>query len=210
MLMGLMAMIGFVSGAGGYLFGRQSLRGVTQPLLNPFLNSAQDPEQAPRQGADFLDENEILARIRAQTSGVEQPQTTTPTETPDAGNNEDAADATQVSLPVKVENQGVQLEVRSITKTDSNWVLNVALQNQGEQATQFLYSFIDLVDDQGRDLPTETRGLPSELVPQSDIYVGTIQVLEVPRSDAKSLTLTLTDYPQQSITLKVANIPIED
>ncbi|NCJ06470.1 hypothetical protein GS597_08085 [Synechococcales cyanobacterium C] len=207
-----MAIIGVLSGAGGYIFGRESLKGVTQPLLNPFLNSSQDPDQAPRQGSDFLNEGEIIARIRAQTSGVEQQNTdSTPSKSPSSNNSSEAksTEPTTVTLPTTVEDQGIRLEIRSVTQNQSDLTLNVALQNTSENPTQFLYSFIDVVDDQGRDLPTETLGLPAELAPKSDVYIGTIKV-EALGSGVKSLSLTLADYPQQSVKLEVADIPVKE
>jgi hypothetical protein len=219
-LFAFMLTIGIVSGIVGYTLGRESLREVTQPAINPFLKDEPDSiKQRPRQGVNFLPEKEIIAKVKAQTKGPSKPNENQSKQKPEKSK----AKSTQSpppkakpelvsprSFPIKVEEQAVQFEVRSATQTEDRLLLNVALKNNGAKPIQFIYTFLDIEDDQGQPLFAEVQGLPTELKPKSDNYFGTIQVLDVPPETVKQVSLTLTDYPDQTVTIKVANIPVSN
>lgn len=65
-----MLIVGSICGAVGYVFARQSLKGITQPATNPFLKESDDLDRRPRQGADFLNEKDLIAKVKSQTSGA--------------------------------------------------------------------------------------------------------------------------------------------
>ncbi|MEO0377041.1 MAG: hypothetical protein AAF329_20990, partial [Cyanobacteria bacterium P01_A01_bin.17] len=69
-----MLTIGAVCGLTGYSMGYQSLRGITQPALNPVLNGSGDSsKRRPQQGASLLSEKEIVAKVKAKTRGAKKP-----------------------------------------------------------------------------------------------------------------------------------------
>ena len=84
----------------------------------------------------------------------------------------------------------------------------MALKNKGDKPVQFIYTFLEVEDDQGQPLLSDVRGLPTELEPNSDNYFGTVEILDVLPDSVEQVSLMLTDYPDQTITLKVSDIPV--
>ena len=222
-LFAFMLTIGVVSGVIGFTLGRQSLKGVTQPAINPFLNNeSESVSQRPRQGVSFLKERDILAKVKSQTSGTDKKNATKPKQKPEK--KPDKADEPQLpksknkpkatkttnpqAFPIKAQEKSVQLEVRSVTQTEDSLLLNVALKNNGSKPVQFIYTFLEIEDNQGQSLLSDVRGLPTELKPSSDNYFGTVEILDVLPESVEQVSLTLTDYPDQTITLQVSDIPV--
>ena len=87
-------------------------------------------------------------------------------------------------------------------------LLKLNFKNEGAKAVQFLYSFLDVTDDQGRTLSANTQDLPEELPANGQIFSGTLSIPMVLLDDVKKLSLTLTDYPEQQLRLQVSNIPL--
>lgn len=213
MLLGFMLLVGAVSGLTGYGMGHQSLRGITQPALNPVLNSEDGSKRRPQQETSLLSEKEIVAKAQAKTSGVKKPkaQKPKPSPKPKTEKKEDKAekqDSTPQSFPVKAEQKGMTLEVRSLAEDEDGLVLNVTLQNGGSKPVQFVYEFLDVTDNRGRSLLAEAQGLPSEFQANSETFYGTIKILDVSGDDIEKVSLKLADYPDQAIKLEAANIPI--
>ncbi|NJM67138.1 MAG: hypothetical protein HC851_16445 [Acaryochloris sp. RU_4_1] len=214
----MVILVGSLTGAAGYWFARQSLKGVTQPAANPFLDSTDELNRRPRQGADFLSEKDLIAKVKSQTSGSDatkqkkarsqQAKEDAKAKTSDQ-KAEDAKPTTQ-SFPVKVQSQGMNLEIRSLIQEDNTLVLKVALQNTSNKTIQFVYTFLDITDDQGQALFSEIRGLPTEFKPKGETFFGTIKILDVPPENVKTISLSLNDYPDQNVKLDVQNIPVLD
>ncbi|NJK41284.1 MAG: hypothetical protein HC934_07850 [Acaryochloridaceae cyanobacterium SU_2_1] len=212
-----MLVVGFLTGGIGYFFARQSLRGVTQPVKNPFLNvEGNDLNRRPQQGADFISEKDILAKVKAQTSDAnakkEKSSDEAEQESKDKAKAEsekkDNDQATSQSFPIKVQNQGMNFEVRSLLQEENNLVLNVALRNGSDKPVQFVYTFLDITDDKGQVLFSEIRGLPTEFKPKGETFFGTIKVLDVSPDSVERISLTLNDYPDQKVKIEVKNIPV--
>ena len=73
MLFAFMLTIGVVSGVIGFAMGRQSLKGITQPAINPFLSDESESiSQRPRQGVSLLKERDILAKVKTQTRSTDK------------------------------------------------------------------------------------------------------------------------------------------
>jgi hypothetical protein len=53
-----------------------------------------------------------------------------------------------------------------------------------------------------------TEGLPGEVPANGEEFTGTVSIPTALLEDAKSLSLTLTDYPDQKLQLKMSEIPI--
>jgi hypothetical protein len=214
--------IGTVSAIVGYFFGYQSLKGVTQPDKNPFLGADASSQQYPRQGNQFVSEQDIIAQVEKQIKGVNKAQKDAKKESADKkdkdkNQDKDAAASSSPSpktgqvksLPIVAENQGVKLEIRSVAVAEDTLTLGVVLRNEGNAAVQFLYDFLDITDDQSQTFSTEVKGLPTDLKAKSETFNGTIKVMGVSAEASKALTLSLSDYPEQKIKLEVSGIPVK-
>ncbi|NEQ21793.1 MAG: hypothetical protein F6K28_21810 [Microcoleus sp. SIO2G3] len=213
----LTAMVGagVVSAAWGYAVGGEALKGVTQPNGRPGHSLAGGRQTPQRQQIALLKEADILRSVRAQMSGNAEPSNQSsnrPTEAIEVAHSPDtasvAANAPAASLPLTSENQDVTLAVQSTREENGYLLLNVSLQNRSAKSVQFLYSFMNVTDDQGRAFSANTEGLPGQLPPESESFTGTVSIPTALLGDAKSLSLTLTDYPNQQLQLQVTDIPI--
>lgn len=209
-----MLIVGSICGAVGYVFARQSLKGITQPATNPFLKESDDLDRRPRQGADFLNEKDLIAKVKSQTSGAniakeKQKTAPKPKQTKSSDSKEDKKSQPK-SLPIKVNNQGMNFEVKALSREDDTLLLNVALQNSSDKTIQFVYTFLDITDEQGQALFSEIRGLPTEFKPKGEIFFGTIKILDVPPETVEKISISLNDYPDQKVKFDIQNIPVAD
>lgn len=211
--------LGLISAVIGYFFGHESLKGVTQPDMNPFVASS--AQQYPREGGYLVKESDILAKVERETKGISksnEPKKQAADkkdakETKDGkdGKASPTADKNQqsVSLPTTVQSQGVKLEVRALTVASDGFTLDVTMRNEGTKDIQFLYDFLDISDDQSQPLSTEVNGLPTKLSPKSETFSGTIKVSGGSPSSIKWISLGLADYPDQTVELKIPKILIK-
>ncbi len=215
-LLGVMFLLGAATGLVGYLFGRNSLRGITQPDLNPFLNSTEDPAQSPRQGVRFLKEDELIKKVQVQTRGASAKPVPKVVKKPEAEKKEekkpeakkDEAKKADGSFPIRLESEKVKMDIRSLVQKDDEIVLNIAMTNGSSDPVQFIYTFLDVSDNKGYSLSSEVIGIPETLEANSETHVGTIRVLDTPPGAATRLSLRLTDYPDQKINLEIKDIPV--
>jgi hypothetical protein len=214
--------IGTASAIVGYFFGYQSLKGVTQPDKNPFLGADASGQQYPRQGNQFVSEQDIIAQVEKQIKGGNKAQKDAKKESAEnkdkdkdkekgatASSSPSPKTGQAKSLPITAENQGVKLEIRSLAVAEDTLTLGVVLRNEGNAAVQFLYDFLDITDDQSQTFSTEVKGLPTDLKAKSETFNGTIKVMGVSAETSKALTLSLSDYPEQKIKLEVSGIPVK-
>lgn len=210
--------LGTISGVVGYFFGHESLKGVTQPDMNPFT-AASAQGQYPREGSFLLKESEILAKVERETKGISKASEPkkSPAAKPEASKDSDkakenadskTADQPQ-SAPVSVKSEGVQLQVRSAKVEDNAIVLEVAIRNDGAKPVQFLYDFLDIADDQTQFLSSEVTGLPTQLPAKSETFTGVIKVSGGSPSTMKWISLALADYPNQKVELKVPKLAVK-
>ncbi len=205
--------LGVLSAFVGYLFGHESLKGVTQPNMNPFMASAQD--QYPREQRYLIKESDVLAKVERETKGIskasepkkqdrakkETKASSSPSPSPDKNQ--------QTSLPTSVQSQGIRLEVRALTVVENGMTLDVAMRNEGTKEVQFLYDFLDISDDQSQVLSSEVKGLPTKFPPKSETFSGVIKVSGVSQNSVKWVSLALADYPDQKVELKIPKIFIK-
>ena len=104
----------------------------------------------------------------------------------------------------------MSFEVKSLVQEDDTLTLNVAFQNTSDKTIQFVYTFLDITDEQGQALFSEIRGLPTEFKPKGETFFGTIKILDVPPDSIEKISLSLHDYPDQKVKLDVQNIPVLD
>ncbi len=209
-LLGIMFMAGGLSAFGGYLFGRESLRGVTQPVVNPILGDFSSNAQDLGQRQALLKESDIIAQvervIQGQTTSTPTP-TPTPAETPE---ETPAPESTPIAgFPKETSMQGVHMAVNSAEIADGNLVLEVSLTNDSVSSLQFIYTFLDVTSDSGTPLIAITQGLPTELPAESETFTGTVAIPLTSLDDVKSLNLSLSDFPNQDIQLKIQDIPAQ-
>ncbi|BAC07624.1 hypothetical protein [Thermosynechococcus vestitus] len=196
----------------GYHLGRDSLRGVSQPVVNPILGSAvKTKDQTQGERSPILDEAQIIAQTKARIAEMTEgssdrkivPAPTTANEPPAA------EPAVSRTLPIVAEDQGVRLEISRVDTLGQDLALQVSLKNDSSQGVQFIYTFLEITNDKGDLLSALTEGLPTELPAGSDLVKGTILIPKSLLNNTKTLTLRLASYPNQDVQLQAANIPVE-
>jgi hypothetical protein len=213
LLLGVLS-LGVLSALVGYLFGHESLKGVTQPDMNPFVGASASQGQYPRQGGYLLKESDILTQVQKQTKGIAKASEPKKPEKPadkkagqaTASPSPKATQPAQTKLPLWVQAQGVRLEVRSLKVEGGSITLDVAMQNSSPKDVQFLYDFLDVSDDQSQFLSSEVNGLPTQFPAKSETYSGVIKISGISPSSTQWISLALADYPDQKVELKVPKI----
>jgi hypothetical protein len=218
-LLSLMSLAGTASAFLGYSLGREALKGVTQPDISPTKKlSDNNPESSDKELKILLTEAELLKQAEDIINGkvipepiaesVEEEEGAISSEQEEETPGEKQPDLEEV-LPIQDSDRGVTLAIVEGKQEGSSLVLNVDLKNESEESVRFLYSFLDVRDDQGRALSAITDGLPGELPANGKNFSGTIKIPTALLEDAKELSLTLTDYPDRDLELNLAKIPIK-
>lgn len=219
----LTAMLGAGSTSGilGFTIGSEALEGVTQPDVRPISKIKSRNRTSQQQTAVvMLKEEDILATVKKRIEGKgkkpkpEKPQP----QNKQSSSKQTAPEKTQLAavgnvyqpgFPITSLNQGVRLEVLSAGYYGGALLLKVNFKNEGAKAVRFLYSFLDVTDDQGRTLSANTEGLPVELPANGETFSGTVSIPTALVEDVKKLSLALTDYPDQGLRLEMSDIPIK-
>jgi hypothetical protein len=217
---------GSVSAWFGYTMGSESLEGVTEPNSNPTKKLTRKQGEKQQTELVFVKEKDVIVKNYDHIKGKKKPTPPPKEETPapnppeNKENQEDSAnkendsfistpsDAPLLASPVQTKDKDVTLEVRNIQQSDGAILLNVSLQNDGRTAVRFLYSFLDVRDDKGSLLSAITDGLPGELPANGEPYSGTIRIPTALLLEAKTISLSLTDYPDQKLQLKLGDLPV--
>ena len=100
------------------------------------------------------------------------------------------------------------MQVLSVRREGSQVVLNVAMQNNSSETVRFLYSFMNVTDDNGRSINALTQGLPGELPPNSQVFQGSIRIPASSLAGSRSLSLSLADYPSRRHRVGASGIPV--
>lgn len=217
-LLALMLGAGSVSAILGFDIGSQALKGVTTPDARPTTKFASTSNN-PQAGVSFLREEEILKTVKSRIEGKTKAAKTEKLE-----NNEDdelvakKEETTEKSpepeekpdpgFPIQTEADGVSLSVQSARFSGGNLIMRVKMQNKSQEPVRFLYSFLDVTDENGLALSASTDGLPTELSANSSESSGTISIPASLLNDVNKVSLALTDYPAQKLRLELSNIPI--
>ncbi len=211
-LLALMFGAGLSSASWGFSLGREALKGITQPDTRPTNNVAiAKGSLNHREGLVLLEEEKIIVNIRnfiLNGGIVEEKTTKKDSKKKQAQAKPSEATQPQQSFPIISSDSGVVLEVNDVRRWGNSLVLDVNLKNEGDQAVRFLYSFLNVIDDQGRILSASTEDLPGELPPNGRRYYGIITIPIALLDNAKELSLELTDYPDQKLDLKMSKIKI--
>lgn len=217
-LLALMSGAGYTSGVWGFKVGREALKGVTQPDARPTskikIRKQKSQTQAP---VALLKEQDIIATVKLRISGKgknPKPQKPQPQnkkvsqETPARKTQWSQDDIFQPGFPIISRNQGVTLQVLSARYSGGVLLLRVNLKNESSKAVRFLYSFLDVKDEQGRTLSANTEDLPEELPANGEALTGTVSIPTALLDHVKKLSLMLTDYPDQKLLLQTPEIPV--
>jgi hypothetical protein len=217
LLLGMMFGAGATSARLGLTLGTEALKEITQPEISPTRNRKEQEEGLGKGNAiAFLSEEQILQRVKAIEEGKvpaeKPPEKKAEAKKPDqpAAEPEKAAEPKKAegNFPLTSKSQNVTFNINSVQK-DGSWLLmDVSLKNDSDRSVQFLYSFLNITDEQGRALSATTEGLPGELPADQKNYEGKIKISTALLDDAKQLSLTLTDYPDQQLQLQISNIPV--
>lgn len=221
-LLATMLGAGTVSALWGYTLGHGALKGVTQPDVSPTKKLAGDKTSSSSQeGVKMLSEEAVLAEVSEKIdststiSELDEKEDSTEDKDKESekdteeGDKEEEKEATiSGNFPITSQDQGVTLEVVSASQKGGSLLLDVNMKNQGSQEVRFLYSFLDVKDEQGRALSAITEGLPGELPPSGREFSGKVRIPTALLEDAKNISLTLTDYPDQKLQLNLNNIPV--
>lgn len=215
-LLTLMIGSGYVSSMLAYGIGHEALKSVTKPDARPATKVKVRAPTSQKEGAVvMLKEQDILNTVKARIAGKGKkvrPQKVRPTTQSNSivapkAQLVAATETPQPGFPITNTNQDVTLSVTSARYSGGALVLKLNLKNKGDKTVHFLYSFMDVTDDRGRALSANTEGLPEELPPEGSNQ-GTISIPTALLDDVKNLSLQLTDYPDQQLQLRVANIPV--
>lgn len=219
-LLVLMFGAGLFSSSWGYQLGREALKEITQPDVRP-SNLTGKKESTPRkEGVVMLKEGDILASVKKRIQGKDEEAAATETASSTDQPSPKPEPLEQVPeqkpspqppksvFPLVSRDGGVTLEVTSANRTGSSLRLKVSLKNESDRSVRFLYSFLNVTDDKGRALSASVEDLPGQLPPDSKVYVGTVTIPTALLDNANQLALSLTDYPDQKLQLKMPEIPI--
>ncbi len=127
---------------------------------------------------------------------------------PEVSNTSPSPQLNPSQFPLKSQEQGVTLEVLSVSKQGESVLLNVKLKNEGANSVRFNDSSLNVTDDRDRTLFKTTTGLPLELPANGKEVSGTVTVPTALWEGARTLSLTLTDYPTGKLQLKIPGIPV--
>ncbi len=215
-LLTLMIGSGYVSSRLAYIIGHEALKSVTKPDARPATKIKTRKPTSQKEGAVvMLKEQDILNTVKARIAGKgkkvrpQKVRQTTQSNNimPPKAQLVAAKETPQPGFPISNTNQDVTLSVTSARYSGGALVLKLDFKNKGDRTVRFLYSFMDVTDDRGRALSANTEGLPEELPPEGN-NTGTISIPTALLDEVKSLSLQLTDYPDQKLQLQVANIPV--
>jgi hypothetical protein len=213
---------GFASGWYSYKVGAEALEGVSQPDVNPTRKITGNQEKSdnpqeftPINEKDIIKKTETYIKENSKT----KPNISASPATEDQGKKENTDSflkddhqspetASEAKFPLTVQDQGVTLEVVKTETQGSSLVLEINLKNDSAQAVEFLYSFLEVKDNQGNSLIAITDGLPDILPANGEKFSGTVKVPTASVAQGGEISLSLTDYPEQKLQLSLSKIPV--
>jgi hypothetical protein len=198
-----------------YIMGQEALKVVTQPEVNTEKKLKTKPLTGPYKGLELVNEKKVLVEVYNLTHAQEKSTSLKQKSQLQKSNNLANAPLTQedfqldrTAFPIKNSSQGVTLELVDAQTDDSSLLLDLNLKNEGTEAVRFLYSFIDVRDQQGRVINAIPEGLPGELPANGQNFSGKLKIPLALLDRTTNISLTLTDYPDRQIELKLMEIPL--
>jgi hypothetical protein len=229
----LMAIAAIASGFVGFKVGSIALEGVAQPENNPSrkLSNGRQNSNNPELFQPISEKailTQVYNRIQAQLKPTSPSPSPTVQESPANANPQTTSSPEPAVTPAKEEGQtashippisdrtlnlssqaqGVTLTVENVRQEEEIVVFKINLKNETAQPVKFSYRFLEIKDDQNRTLNGITEGLPDEIPAHSPPLVGEVKIPGDLVQDSQQLTLNLSNYPDQTLTLTVKNIPL--
>ena len=202
----------------GYLMGREALKAVTQPDIDSEQTNEKKPVGGSHKGLKIIEEKTVLINVydfihQKQDSSYREQSLIEPDNTPQKPNNLIKPE----SFPLSHHSGGVTMEIAQAKREGNSVTLNVNLKNESNAAVRFLYSFLDVRDEQNRPLSAISLlarccaiadGLPGEIPPNGKIFQGQFMIPIILLDNSQNVSLTLKDYPEQKLKLELTSIPI--
>lgn len=193
----------------GYLMGREALKAVTQPETDSEQTNEQKPVGGSHKGLNIIPEKTILINVydfihQKQNSSYREQSLFELDNTPQKPNNLIKPE----SFPFSDRNGGVTMEIAQARREGNSVTLSVNLKNESTEAVRFLYSFLDVRDEQNRPLSAIADGLPGEIPPNGEIFQGRFLIPAILLDNSQNVSLILEDYPEQKLKLELNSIPI--
>jgi hypothetical protein len=204
-LLASMLAAGGFSAYTGMSLGREALKGITQPDTRPNNLANRKGDLSRKDEVLILPEDKIIATVKTRISGGKVAPVAAK---PVSGADGNPTTTTQAKFPFTTESENITLEIRSVQQQGDSLIMAIGLRNAGDAPVKFLYSFLEVKDEQGRTLSANTEGLPSELPADSQTYTGVVRLPMASVDKAQKLSLMLSDYPEQKVQLEAANIPV--
>ncbi|MEB3293316.1 MAG: hypothetical protein VKJ24_09140 [Synechococcales bacterium] len=206
-LLFLMLGAGAMSATWGFSLGSEALKGVTQPDSRPNKGNPRRANNQPEEIA-ILKEADIIKDVKERTNGSAKAPAEKDIQAK-IPNQEAPPQQPASKFPFISKDKGITLEVTALRRQGDTVVFDVSLRNEGDQPVKFLYSFLNITDDQGQILTGETAGLPMEIPAKSAKLTGTVSVSSVLLANAERVSLQLSDYPDQKVQLEMSDIPVK-
>ena len=201
-----------VAGSGSayisYRMGEEALKGVTQPDVSSDQSLNKEKILGNYKGLKLISEREILVNVYNITHGTKKFKNTSQRKSAETSEQLINFNQNNPFVPIRDEADGVSMEIVEAQQQGNSLLLNVILRNEGSKAVRFLYSFLDVRDDRGRALSAISDGLPGELPANGEKFRGTLRIPTVLLDNAQKISVTLTDYPEQKLELKLKDIPV--
>ncbi len=198
-----------VSAYFAFNMGHKALKGVERPDINPSKKLVGTPKtDQPGKGLTLVKERDVIVRFYNHTHGAKEEKEETEKKDSFVETPKTDPEDVMAKFPLSNEDGEVTMEVVSASQEGEAFVLDLTLKNDGRKAVGFLYSFLDVRDDQDRPLSAITEGLPKELPANGEVFSGTVTIPKALLNDVKEISLTLTDYPEQRLQLRIIKIPV--
>lgn len=200
----------------GYLMGKEALKVVTQPDTNSQETVAKTKTQVgSHKGLNIIDERELLVNVydhifhqKNNTQGKNSQQSFLKPKSNLVVNENSKNKSPSGFVAVKDSDGGVTMEISQAEFQGNSLVLGVNLTNDSSNSVRFLYSFMDIKDDQNRSLSAIAEGLPGELPANGQEFEGNLIVPLSLLTNSRNISLTLKNYPEQELELKLEKISV--
>lgn len=215
----LLAILLMMLGAGGgsayisYLMGREALKVVTQPDTDSAeLNKTRlKPLGGSHKGLNIIDEKTVLVNVYDhihQKKNIPYQQQSAISVNTSSPKEETKSVTKPEFVPLTNKSGGVTLEIFQAKIEGNSVLLEVNFKNESSQAVRFLYSFLDVRDENNRPLSAIADGLPGEIPPNGKSYPGKFIIPLTLLNDSQQISLSLQDYPEQRLNLQIKGIPV--
>ena len=201
---------GGVSAYIGYLMGREALKVVTQPDTDSSENiNRNKPLGGSHKGLTIIKEKTVLIDVY---NHIHQKQNSSDREQSFFHDNNSLKKTEKLIrpdyFPLTQQSGGVTMEIAQAKLEGNSVMLSVNLKNDSKDPVRFLYSFLDVRDQNNRPLNAIADGLPGEIPPNGKNFPGTLIIPITLLDNSQNVSLTLEDYPEQKLKFELKSIPI--